>query len=116
MSEWIGCRDGFITADIIRWKEAVWDRQRKEQGKGVRIGQRRITAEVVGKSGEWVDLLVRECVEAARFTADRPIEIYNAGEIIRRARNTILKYGNPERLRWSDETARTVLLEEGPPE
>lgn len=112
MSAWTRCEDGFIKADVIRWKEAVWDSARKRKGNALRIGERLIIAEVVADDGAWVRLLVRQCVETARFSAKKPIALFKEGTIIRRARETISKYGKPERLLWSDESARACLLEE----
>lgn len=112
MSAWTKCGDGFIKADVIRWKESVWDNPRRKQAKGLRIGERLMTAEVIDDDGEWVRLLVRECVETARFSIKKPVTLFKEGTIVRRARKTICKYGQPERLLWSDESARTLLLEE----
>ena len=106
MGAWTRWGDGFIKADVIRWKEAVWDSSRKRKGAALRIGERLITAEVVAADGEWVSLLVRECVETARFSVRKPVVLLKAGTVIRRARKTISKYGKPERLLWSDESAR----------
>lgn len=112
MGAWTRWGDGFIKADVIRWKEAVWDSSRKRKGAALRIGERLITAEVVAADGEWVSLLVRECVETARFSVRKPVVLLKAGTVIRRARKTISKYGKPERLLWSDESARACLREE----
>lgn len=112
MGAWTKCGDGFIRADVIRWKEAVWDSPRRKKAEPLRIGERLITAEVIGDDGEWVRLLVRECVETARFSARKPVVLFKAGTVIRRARKTISKYGKPERLLWSDESARACLLED----
>lgn len=110
MGAWTRCGDGFIEADVIRWKEAVWDSPRKRKGAALRIGERLVTAEVVADEGEWVRLLVRECLETARFSVRKPVVLFKAGTVIRRARKTIIKYGEPERLLWSDESARACLL------
>ena len=89
MSEWIRCNDGFVEADVIRWKEAVWQTKRRRQDKALRIGERLITAEVIEADDEWIKLLVRGCTETARFTPKGAIELYKNGVVIRRARKTI---------------------------
>lgn len=54
-------RDGFIEADVIRWKEGIYERKGPRQGCVVRIGDRLVTAEVLGEVDEegWVYLLIR---------------------------------------------------------
>ena len=55
----------------------------------------------------WVKLLVRKCEILVEFSTKKlsPISI---GTEIKRARKTIMR-GNPERLLWSDESARDIV-------
>jgi len=79
----------------------------------MRIGSRRITAEVTegpDKDG-WVALLVRQCQVLSEVAVGHDVEIFMNGKQVRRSISTILR-GQPERLLWSDEAARSVVLAE----
>ena len=109
MTDWVSVTDGFIAADVIRWKETVYLPRRSRRGRALRIGERQLTAEVLrgpDRKG-WVKLLVRKCDPLVEFTT-RKLPSYMNGAEIKRARKTIMK-GEPERLLWSDETARSMV-------
>ena len=59
MAVWIPVGDGFIEADVIRWKEPVFKNRRR--GQPARVGDRLVTAEVLREADKdgWVYLLVR---------------------------------------------------------
>jgi hypothetical protein len=104
-AEWIPCGSGFIEADVIRWKEAAWEKRRR--GRSVNAGDRMVAAEVLRDDGGWVELLVRECT----IVSEKPgwlLKPLPKDVAVRRRRGTIER-GNPERLRWSDESARAAL-------
>ena len=107
MEQWVPATD-FISADVVRWTEGIYDRRRR--GKALRIGERLVAAEVIerGKDG-WVKLLVRACTITKDEYAGRPIVLLKAGESIKRGEKTILR-GKPQRLLWNDETARTAVV------
>lgn len=71
MGKWVAADGGFIEADVIRWKESVYERRKKKRGKSPRIGERLITAEVLREADRdgWVRLLVRDC----KVTADEVV-------------------------------------------
>lgn len=106
--EWIPCGSGFIEADVIRWNEAVWHKLRRGKGRTVNVGNRMVIAEVIRDEGEWVDLLVRDCIVLGETTS-RKVAPLPKNQGVRRKRRTIEK-AKPERLLWSDETARAVLV------
>lgn len=120
MSEWIRLTADFIEADVIRWDEAVFARQGRRARQPMKIGTRRITAEVLkGPDAEgWVALLVRRCEVLSETVIGQAVEVFKNGKSLRRSRSTLLR-GEPERLLWSDETARDVVasafLAEVPP-
>jgi hypothetical protein len=64
MVEWISCGRGFIQADVVKWREGIWEKRGPYKGKVVRIGDRLMIAEVLreGRRRGVVPLLVRECV------------------------------------------------------
>lgn len=111
MEQWIEAKD-FIAADVIRWKEGVFDNRRR--GKALRIGERLVAAEVLqrGEDG-WVKLLVRGCTITKDEAAGKSVQPLKAGEQIRRAAKTLLR-GKVERLLWGDETARAAVLASKP--
>ena len=62
MTKWIPCGNGFIEADVIRWKENVWEKpSRSRTARAVNAGERMVTAEVIRDKDGWVDLLLRAC-------------------------------------------------------
>lgn len=111
MSEWIPLTKDFIAADVIRWDEAVYAKPGRRSRRPAKIGTRRVTAEVLqGPDVEgWVALLVRQCEVLTETVIGQVVENFKNGRFLRRSRDTILR-GNPERLLWTDETARDVVL------
>jgi hypothetical protein len=109
--DWIDCRDGFFEADIIRFREGVFERKGpRAKQKAYKIGDREIVAEVVkeyeDEDGFWVVLLVRSSRVLSDDTFGRKVHALKDGEEIRKARDSIVKWGSPERMPWSDESAR----------
>lgn len=111
MAAWISVGDGFIEADVIRWKEPVF--KNRQYGQPVRVGDRLVTAEVLREADKdgWVYLLVRRSevlsVRTSWQLSDVPLPA--TGMETRRRLRTILR-GNPERLAWSDESARVAVV------
>jgi hypothetical protein len=105
---WIPCGSGFIEADVIRWNEGVWQKPRRRRGRAVNIGERVVIAEVVRDEGGWLDLLVRGCTVANEKPGRKVLPLAKNTEV-RRKRHTIEK-GKPERLLWSDESVRALLV------
>jgi hypothetical protein len=108
--KWIPCGDGFIAADVVRWKESVWEkRSRRRNARAVNVGERIVTAEVLREDAEgWVYLLTRACVLSSERIPGRKVTLLPKGENLRRKRRTIER-GKPERLLWSDESARDIV-------
>jgi hypothetical protein len=111
--EWIPCGGGFIAADVIRWRELVWrDVDRRGSVQAVNTGERVVMAEVVSVEGDWVELLVRGCTVASEMPGWK-LEPLENGVAVRRKRRTIER-GKPERLLWSDEGVRALLVSRFP--
>ena len=110
MAKWIPCGDGFIEADVVRWKESVWEkRSRRRNARAVNVGDRLVTAEVLrGDAEGWVYLLTRACAMVTEKPG-RKVALLVKGQEVRRKRRTIER-GKPERLLWSDETVRASLV------
>jgi hypothetical protein len=118
MNGWIACGKNFIEADVIRFREPVWENRGPRQRKGLKvmgrkIGERTVTAQVIAEDEEagYVLLLIEAC-EVHRDKAllqNIDVMILNKGEERWRARKTIERRG-PERQLWQDETARAVAV------
>ncbi len=107
MEKWVPCGSGFIEADVIRWKESVWEKRQRLRGRAVNAGERMVTAEVLRDADGWVELLVRE----STIVSEKPgwlLKPLLKNVEVRRRRRTIER-GNPERLLWSDESVRAGL-------
>ena len=109
MPEWVPCGSGFNEADVIRWKEAAWEkRSRRRNARAVNAGERLVIAEVISDKDGWVELLLR----GSTVVSEKPgwlLKPLEKNVAVRRKRSTIER-GNPERLLWSDESARAVLI------
>lgn len=109
VGQWISASEGFIEADVIRWTEGIYAKRRRKNAKSQRIGERQVTAEVIEATDDgWLKLLVRACVITKDDYAGTRLPPLNTGEQIKRARKTIER-GKPERLLWSDESARSSV-------
>ncbi|MGH9455455.1 MAG: hypothetical protein ACRD2O_15960 [Terriglobia bacterium] len=50
MTRWTHCGEAFIAGDVVRWTEPVWAEgkwKRRGKKKLVKVGSRRVTAEVL---------------------------------------------------------------------
>jgi len=111
MEQWISASEGFIQADVIRWTEGIYGKHRRKNAKSPRLGERQVTAEVLEATDEgWLKLLVLGSVIIKDDYAGSRLPPLNTGEPIKRARKTVVR-GKPERLLWSDETARASICE-----
>ena len=111
MAVWISVGDGFIEADVIRWKEPVFKNRRR--GEPARVGVRQVSAEVLREANRdgWVHLLVRRSEVLSVRTGWRlwDVVLPPKDEETWRRLGTILR-GDPERLTWSDESARAMVV------
>ena len=111
-AEWIPCGSGFIEADVIRWNEGVWQKPRHRRGRAVNVGDRAVTGEVTRDADGWLDLLIRACTVLSERPGSK-VSPLATNLAIRRKRHTVEK-GKPERLLWSDEAARAMLVSKLP--
>jgi len=111
VEQWISASEGFIQADVIRWTEGIYAKHRRKNAKSPRLGERLVTAEVLEATDDgWLKLLVIGSVVTKDEYAGSRLPPLNTGERIKRARKTVER-GKPERLLWSDETARASICE-----
>jgi hypothetical protein len=108
MGKWIPCGEKFIVGDVIRWTEPIWHEPRKKtKGKKAvqKIGERRVTAEVLAiDARDYVSLSICAC-EIVSQKDGLPVELFKKKQLIRKKRSTIGK-GSGERLNWSEEDVR----------
>lgn len=108
MSNWQKIIHPPIHADVIRWIEPIFHYPKSKKSKPTKIGSRSMITEVLKIDGDWAHLLVKDCTMKSIDTM-RNIEVIKPDTEIKRKMNTLLR-NNPERLLWSDETARTEVL------
>jgi hypothetical protein len=105
---WTPARD-FIETDVLRWTEGIFE-SRRRKGKARKIGEREVVAEVQSRGGDgWIRLLVRRCIITRDECAGQSIPPLKPETLIRRNLKTVLR-GNPQRLLWSDESARAAVV------
>ena len=94
MTKWIPCNGGFIEADVVRWKEAVWEKRgRSRKARLANVGERVVTGEIVRDAGDgWVLVLVRRC-EVVSEKPGRRIVPLPKGHELRRKRWRQRKHG-----------------------
>jgi hypothetical protein len=111
-TKWIPCGEKFIVGDVIRWIEPIWQelkKKKKGKKKVEKLGTRRVTAEVVKVDASgYVSLSVCEC-EILSNIHGLKLKPLEKGEVLRKQRSTIGK-GNGERLKWSREDARSLVV------
>lgn len=114
MQDWLECGGDVIEADVIRFSDAVFERGgRTGKGKPVKMGALEITAEVVADLPDASDGLLVLRVQSLRVVDDRYGRLRHSiksGDEIRRRKASLLKWGDPRRLPWSDESARAVVV------
>jgi hypothetical protein len=86
MPKWIPCGEKFVIGNVVRWKEAVWVEKGKRKKKLIKVGERRVTAEVLTTDAKaFVCLSVCKCEILANLAA-RVLEPFKKGGSIRRAK------------------------------
>ena len=111
MAEWVPIQDSrLIAADVIRWKEKVYGPRRLRKAKTARLGDRLVTAEVLKEPDAqgWMELLVLKCEILKVLSVRKPPALSSTMQV-KRALRTIMR-GEPERLLWSDESARDAVI------
>jgi len=108
---WIACDDTFVAADVIRFRETVWERKGpRGRTRSVRVGEREVIAEVLHDDPDregWVILRVVRCKVLNALTR-KSIELRPSTETKRKRKN-VLRNG-VDRLPWSDESAREEVV------
>src|SRR5262249_12062936 len=92
--------------DIIRWTEAVWNKTTEKKKHHPVLGMRRVTAEVLTpqNSKRFLISVIDEKILNNKHGA--ALQPYPKGVPVLKNRRTVVR-GQPERLAWKDEAART---------
>lgn len=106
-NKWIKCGPDFIAGDVLGWTEAVWlePKRKTKKRKATKAGERRVVAAVLTLDNRgYVRLsVIEDKITENKF--EMPLKTLKRHEVIVRKRATIER-GTPERLKWTDETAR----------
>jgi len=118
VTEWWELRGGFITGDVIRWRDPVWQKGKKGAGsfggQEMRcVGRRVVSAEVISEPDEdgWCYLLIMQHDNVGAAPLDKILALPPVGKKVKRKYKTIMN-GEPERLPWENESERERLLSE----
>lgn len=117
MTEWFELRGGFITGDVIRWRDPVWKKGNSGSSFGGQqtrcVGRRVISAEVLSEPDDdgWVYLLIVQHDNVGAAPLDKILAWPPVGKKVKRKYKTIMN-GEPERLPWENESERERLLSE----
>ena len=113
MEPWV-VADDIIRADVIRWTEGVFSRRGRSK-KSLRVGERQVVAEVLNRTDDgWLMLLIRRCTITRDEFAGGSVPALKLESEVRRSIKTVLR-GKPERLIWSDESAREAIIRQSLP-
>lgn len=108
---WIKCGADFISPDVLRWTEAVWlePKRKTRKRKATKAGERRVTAAVLtlDSRGSVRLSVIKDEILENKF--GMPLKALKQDDVIVRKRATIER-GNPERMKWSEESARSLAV------
>lgn len=104
--QWVECTGDACSGDIIKFDEVVWSRD--EENNPSPVGKRTLIVEILRESYGQEKQQHTFVLEVLECSGTDPIP---TGKIIRRMGRNIYRYGT-ERLLWSDEQGRQVVLNE----
>jgi len=109
-SNWDSTVGELVISDVIEWTETIWPACKpRRKSKPKPLGKQKVTGQITGIEGDFITLIILK----AEIT-DNPhradIKPHQVGMAITKKQETILK-GEPQRLHWSDESVRKLVLE-----
>ena len=99
-----------LEADVIEWTEAIWPPSTWRRKKKRPWGKQTITGQITKSDGEFLEVLVLRA-KVVENNYKWELGAHKVGTTLKRKRVTLLK-SEPERLHWSEEDVRAVLLAE----
>lgn len=101
--------DQFVESDVIEWIEAIWPpKSGRRRTKPRPIGKQKVIAQIAVIEGDFFKLTVLKS-EILENESIKPILPHKTGTTITKKRSTLLR-GEPQRLHWSEEDVRRILL------
>ncbi len=104
---WEQSRD-FAESDVVEWVEAIWSPNKSRKKKCRPWGKQKVVAQIVSIEGDFVKLTVLKAAVVENIIGSE-LRPHKVGATIIKKQQTLLK-GNPERLHWSEEDVRRLLI------
>lgn len=107
---WESAVGELVISDVIEWTETIWPaRKPRRKSKPKPLGKQKVTGQITEIEGDFITftILKAEITDNPHRADIRP---HQAGTTITKKHQTILK-GEPQRLHWSDESVRKLVLE-----
>lgn len=100
----------FVESDVVEWAEAIWppSNHSRRRKKSRPWGKQKIVAQITDVEGDFVKLMVLKASIIENLIGS-DLKPHKVGATITKKRSTLLR-GEPERLHWSEEDVRAVLL------
>jgi len=98
----------FVESDVVEWVEAIWPVTRYKRKKSKPWGKQKVTAQIASIEGDLVKMTVLKAIVIENIIGS-DLKPHKIGTTITKKRQTLL-HGNPERLHWSEEDVREILV------
>ena len=108
-SNWDSAVRELVISDVIEWTETIWPPRRpRRKSKPKPLGKQKVIGQITGIEGDFITFTVlkADIIDNPHRADIRP---HPVGTTITKKKQTILK-GEPQRLHWSEETVRNLLL------
>lgn len=100
----------FVVSDVIEWTETIWPPRNPRSRKKPRPwGKQKVTAQITEIDADYIKLIVLKS-EIKENTIGSELKPHKVSSAITKKKETIFK-GEPQRLHWSEEDVRKLLLE-----
>lgn len=105
---WEKSVENFVESDVIEWTEAMWPPNRNRRKKSRPWGKQKVIAQIAAVDGDFIKLTILKS-EILENNGVKQLVPHKVGSTITKKRATLLR-GEPERLLWSEEDVRLVLV------
>lgn len=109
-TNWEKAGGAFVVSDVIEWTETIWPPRNPRSRKKPRPwGKQKVTAQITEIDADYIKLTVLKS-EITENTIGSELKPHKVGSALSKKKGTILK-GEPQRLHWSEEDVREILLQ-----